>query len=263
MTNLSTSYISNLNTKIGEINIEALKTTLKTPVSTSTSTLDSKGMTDSLGDVRKAIDAIGAKFDSVELKTYLSTAGGSIDSLSSELGSGKVAPDLLDRIVKALSGISLDTITNKAKGSTVPESVSKLNYDSSAASYYRNVFNEIKESGGCNAQNKQNMNSADWLYAQLSTGNISLSEKDNSGDFVRISWASEDSTLAIETDDKDVAKAEANYNAVIAEIKTKDSKFDLELKDIDTEHSAIQTEIDSVKKVIDKNIERSFKLFNG
>ncbi len=41
----------------------------------------------------------------------------------------------------------------------------------------------------------------------------------------------------------------------------KDKQLELELQRLQTSHTAIQTEIDSVKKVIDKNVEKSFKTF--
>jgi len=62
---------------------------------------------------------------------------------------------------------------------------------------------------------------------------------------------------------RNTAKAEATYESTMASIQTKDKRFDLQLKQIDTEHSATQTEVDSVKKVIDKNTERSFKMFSA
>jgi hypothetical protein len=43
------------------------------------------------------------------------------------------------------------------------------------------------------------------------------------------------------------------------DIKQKDNMFDLQLKNIDTEHSALQTEYDSVKGVISKNLDRTMK----
>lgn len=46
------------------------------------------------------------------------------------------------------------------------------------------------------------------------------------------------------------------------EIQNEDKKFDQDLKKLDTEHSALQTEYESVKSVIDKNVERSFKAFS-
>ena len=54
------------------------------------------------------------------------------------------------------------------------------------------------------------------------------------------------------TDDAAVAKAEAEYNRAMNDIEAKDNIFDMELKNIDTEHNALQTEYDVIKGVIDK-----------
>ena len=43
------------------------------------------------------------------------------------------------------------------------------------------------------------------------------------------------------------------------DIKQKDSMYDLQLKNIDTEHTSLQTEYDVIKGVINKNIERTMK----
>ena len=45
------------------------------------------------------------------------------------------------------------------------------------------------------------------------------------------------------------------------QIHSQDQVLEMQLKDIDTQHNAVQTEIDSVKKVIDKNIDSTFKTF--
>lgn len=39
-----------------------------------------------------------------------------------------------------------------------------------------------------------------------------------------------------------------------------DKRMQIQLQQIDTQHKAVQTEIDSVKKVIDKNIQSTFKI---
>lgn len=134
--------------------------------------------------------------------------------------------------------------------------------------YYTNLFNEI-QSGGYLSPGNANMNDSKWLTNQSLAGNIFLYEydptggKQGTGDFVNVSWSSGDSSLQTQTDKTDLAKAEANYQTTMASIQSKDKRFDLELTQIDTEHTAIQTEIDSVKKVMDKNIERSFKIFDA
>ena len=49
-------------------------------------------------------------------------------------------------------------------------------------------------------------------------------------------------------------------NAAEAALQQKDKYFEMMSKQLDTQHQAVQTEIDSVQKVISKNIESSFKL---
>lgn len=50
-------------------------------------------------------------------------------------------------------------------------------------------------------------------------------------------------------------------NAKISVIQSQDKKLELKLQDLDTQQKALSTESESVKKVIDKNIETSFKTF--
>jgi hypothetical protein len=136
-------------------------------------------------------------------------------------------------------------------------------YDKGALTYYTNVMNQIAQNG-YNAPGDDNMKNSDWLYQEFANGNLHLyTDEDGNKTWENVSWSSGDASLNTKTDDTMTAKAEADYQAKMAQIQTKDKKFDLELQQIDTQHSAIQTEIDSVKKVIDKNIERSFKIFSA
>lgn len=54
-----------------------------------------------------------------------------------------------------------------------------------------------------------------------------------------------------------------SINAQIEIIQGQDKDLELRLKQLDTEESAISTEIDAVKKVISKNVDSSFKTFNA
>lgn len=56
-------------------------------------------------------------------------------------------------------------------------------------------------------------------------------------------------------------KTVADINAQTTVIQQQDKTLELHLDQLDTEQQAIQTELDAVKKVIDKNIEESFKTF--
>ena len=59
-----------------------------------------------------------------------------------------------------------------------------------------------------------------------------------------------------------LAKAEAEYEHSLKEIDQKDKKFDLSLSKLETERTALTTEYESVKKVIQDNIERTFGIFS-
>lgn len=103
-----------------------------------------------------------------------------------------------------------------------------------------------------------------WLNSQVGAGSIRLVEYDTKEKkFQDVSWESGDSTIQEVEDEKDIARAEANYNRTMADIQAKDKRFDLQLKQIDTEHTATQTTIDSVKKVIEKDIDRNLKMFQA
>ena len=53
----------------------------------------------------------------------------------------------------------------------------------------------------------------------------------------------------------------ANINAQTSVIQAQDKELELKLKQLDTEHNAVQTEIESVNSVCKKNVEDSFKTF--
>ena len=52
-----------------------------------------------------------------------------------------------------------------------------------------------------------------------------------------------------------------NINAKISIIQSQDKNLELRMKQLDTEQNAIQTEMDAVSKVIQKNVESTFKTF--
>ncbi|MEI8377421.1 MAG: hypothetical protein WCF95_02680 [bacterium] len=59
----------------------------------------------------------------------------------------------------------------------------------------------------------------------------------------------------------DDGKAQDIYDRKVAQANQKDKSLTLQMSQIETEHKAIESEIEAVKKVIDKNTEMSFKTF--
>ena len=54
-----------------------------------------------------------------------------------------------------------------------------------------------------------------------------------------------------------------DINAQLEIVQQQDKKLELNLKQLDTEENAINIEMEAVKKVIQKNVETSFKTFNA
>ena len=121
------------------------------------------------------------------------------------------------------------------------------------------------------------LTSETWLQFALEHGIVTLSQaqytnpSEDSGKVSEvtseaITWKSTIystcSEISSVEDDIAIAKAEAEYTRTLKEIENKDKKYDNDLKKLDTEHNALQTEYDSVKSVIEKNTERSFKAFS-
>ena len=70
-----------------------------------------------------------------------------------------------------------------------------------------------------------------------------------------------DAHMQQESDNTAVTKGEAIYDAAKSQIESKEKMLDLRLNQLDTERTAVTTEIDSVQKLIDKSIELGFKMF--
>ncbi len=64
------------------------------------------------------------------------------------------------------------------------------------------------------------------------------------------------------TDEIELKKAEAKYEADMKRIDLKDRKYDSDLAALDTERNAIKQEMETLKTVSKENVERTFKLFS-
>ena len=62
-------------------------------------------------------------------------------------------------------------------------------------------------------------------------------------------------------DDDEMNEGLAEYESKVALLENQDKQFDMRLNQLKNEQKAIETEMESIKKVIDKNIEETFKTF--
>ncbi len=124
------------------------------------------------------------------------------------------------------------------------------------AQWYTNLFNRMLK--GYKVLENGLASSSEWIEYALENGIVSLEQVDKSYNWDGLDYKT-CTKITEETSNDAVTKAEAEYNRAMNDIEAKDNIYDVELKNIDTEHSSLQTEYESIKSVISKNIERTFK----
>ena len=128
------------------------------------------------------------------------------------------------------------------------------------AQWYTNLFNRMK-TGGYKTLQDGLASSTEWIKFAFESGLVTLEQVDGSNTWNSTTY-SNCSDITEQTNSTAVTIAEAEYNAQMNKIQNKDKMYDLELKNIDTEHNSLQTEYESIKGAIDKNIERTFKIYS-
>ena len=170
---------------------------------------------------------------------------------------------------------------NRMNGSETSEKIEQFEDNNSGSLGYtiENIAEYIKNPNKSNYEIFEDnlYTSSEWLLFALEHGIISI-EKASFTDPTDVedktagltssgySWISMPYTSAADIvtvdNEKAIAIAEVRYKREITEIENKDKKYDQDLKKLDTEHNALQTEYEAIREAINKNVERSFKAFS-
>ncbi len=156
-------------------------------------------------------------------------------------------------------------------GSTTSDEVYSV-YDEQADFDYFTVPNQPKTSTLSNNNyvviDDSIASNPNWLQFALNNGLVTISQAGlrNETHSTNITWKRTEFTSTSDIyevqDDTKIAKAEAEYQKTMTEIQIQDKQYDIQLKKLDTEHSALGKEYESIKGVMDKNTERSFTAFS-
>ncbi len=140
--------------------------------------------------------------------------------------------------------------------------------DQNKFNYYARLFEQIQASGGC-----QKIETAyasgdegkEWFNNMVSSGRVLIdvyNKNKKEWQETSVATSTNENNLSETSDDTDLKKAEATYEYELKKINAKDTKYDKELSKLETERNAIKTEMDSIKKVKDDNIDRTFGIFS-
>ena len=141
-----------------------------------------------------------------------------------------------------------------AGNSEVDDGGSDLN-----ASFYDALFNMICTQGW--TENAQ-IDDTDYMTEMMKNGMAFISSISDDGYYYQSAY-SNDKTILEVADEESIAQAEAKYNAEKAKIENKEDSIDMKMKGLDTELSALDQEYNTVKSLITKSVEKSFKRYEA
>ena len=127
------------------------------------------------------------------------------------------------------------------------------------AGFYDAMFNQICTKGWTE---NEKVDDPEYLQEMLQNGAMYISTMTDDGFYYQGNYSTNTYIKEV-TDEEGIAQAEAKYNREKEKINYKEDQLDLKMKNLDTEISALTTEYDTVKSVIQKNIEKSFKRYNA
>ena len=127
------------------------------------------------------------------------------------------------------------------------------------AGFYDTLFNQICTKGWVE---NDKVDDKDYVQKMLKDGSMFLSSIQDDGYYYQDNYSTNSYVKEV-TDESKIAQAEAKYNREKEKINYKENVIDMKMKNLDTEISALTTEYDTVKSVITKNIEKSFKRYDA
>lgn len=136
--------------------------------------------------------------------------------------------------------------------------------------YYATLWEAINEAGGYTTIDERNVsgeNSDEWFKNMVEAGLVTILAFDETGAEDEWSETSVATSLGMnylqEVEDTElIKKAEIEYEYQLALINDKDAEYDNKLNQLETERTAITTEMESIQTVIDENQQRTFEIFN-
>ena len=233
---------------------------------------------DALGDYNEAVD----EYNALQTPTYLGNC--ELTPLAT-LDKDQLAE--INQVIADMKEQGIDASINKCFNANGDYTGGIYSFKMNGIIYYT-TFDDLAGSyaqgTGINhidAQPKLAYYNATYVETKVEETEKALLETDGYGRFTSVRFENDTVTytLNMETVTDDVAYQDAmnqyyyenaKYDKMVQDINAKtsiiqqeDQQLELRLKQLDTEQSALSTEMEAVKKVVDDNVESSFKTFGG
>lgn len=130
------------------------------------------------------------------------------------------------------------------------------------ADFYNQLYNQLCTNGAStDAMKRQKVTDNNYLAHALKNGQLFVSTLNSDGYFYQGPYTMSAHIAEVKDEDA-IARAEAEYNTTKSKLNYKEETLEIEMKNLDTEISALTTEFDTVKSLISKSVEKVFTMFN-
>ena len=128
------------------------------------------------------------------------------------------------------------------------------------ANFYSSMYNNLCKSGWTTSAG--DIDDKDYLSHALKNGQLFVSSMHGDYNYYQDAYTLNGHVIEV-TDEEGIAQAELEYEKEKSTLNYKEEQLELDMKNLDTELSALTTEYDTVKNLISKNIEKVFTMFNS
>ena len=129
--------------------------------------------------------------------------------------------------------------------------------------FYNMLYNQICLNGACTDETKRNLvTDKKYLDNAIKNGQLFVSSIHSDGYFYHEPYAL-NNNIAEVPDEEAIAQAEVEYEITKSKLNYREQSLDIQMKNLDTEISALTTEFDTVKNLISKNVEKIFTMFSS
>lgn len=134
------------------------------------------------------------------------------------------------------------------------------------AQFYDTLFNQLCQRGWIESGKDKNgeslVNDPEYIHEMMANGMYYMTTLSDDGYYYQGNYGTNSYVKEVADEDA-IALAEARYQTEKQKLNSKEETIDMKMKNLDTEISALTTEYDTVKSVISKNIEKSFKRYQA
>ena len=127
------------------------------------------------------------------------------------------------------------------------------------SNFYDTLFNQIATNGWVE---NNNVHDNEYMATMLRNGSMYLSAMNEDFYYYQVNYATQNYIKEV-TDEEGIAVAEARYMREKEKINSKENILDMKMKNLDTEITALTTEYDTVKSVINNNIKTGFSRYKA